>query len=171
MTRITAIIDVPDYVVRIENKLHIQERQVYIAFDDSVEDSPKERGGPAAYALRGKLNEWIRTLDQETNQVMSQNGQPIKALQFTECSAMLLEFESKEYADHFRAYCAEKNLLTRICSTAKIQTRLYRLVLKFVPCDGSFSPEDTSQLRAIETEHKLEEGTILATSWIKKPER
>lgn len=163
--------DAPDYVVRIENKLRIQERQVYIAFDDSVEDSPKERGGPAAYALRGKLNEWIRTLDQETNQVMSQNGQPIKALQFTERSAMLLEFESKEYADRFRAYCAEKNLLTRICSTAKIQTRSYRLVLKFVPCDGSFSPEDTSQLRAIETEHKLEEGTILAASWIKKPER
>ena len=40
---------------------------------------------------------------------------------------------------------------------------------KFIPCDGTFTPEDKEQLRAIEEEHKLESGSILSASWIKKP--
>ena len=163
--------DTPEYVTRIENRLRIQERQVYITFDNNATDSPKERSGTAAFALRGKINEWIRALDQETHQVMSPAGQPIKALQFTERGAMLLEFESKDYADRFNIYCRDNNLLKRICNTAKIQQRTYRVIMKFVPCDGSFSPEDETQLRTIEAEHKLDKGAIVAASWIKKPER
>ena len=72
--------EVPEYITRIENRLHIQERQVYISFDNEAADSPKERSGLAAYVLRGKINEWIRSLDQETNQVTSTSGQPIRAL-------------------------------------------------------------------------------------------
>lgn len=138
--------EVPEYITHIENRLHIQERQVYISFDNEAADSPKERSGSAAYVLRGKINEWIRLLDQETNQVMSTSGQPIRALQFTERSAMLLEFDSKPHADHFQTYCKNKELLTRICSTAKIQAQTCHVILKFVPCDGSFSPENKDHL-------------------------
>ena len=42
--------------------------------------------------------------------------------------------------------------------------------MKFVPCDGSFSPEDENQLRVLETEHNLKVGSIIVASWIKKPE-
>ena len=42
--------------------------------------------------------------------------------------------------------------------------------MKFVPCDGTFTPEDKDQLHTIETDHKLEEGTIILAAWIKKPE-
>ena len=162
--------EVPEYITHIENRLRIQERQVYISFDNEVADSPKERSGSAAYALRGKIDEWIRSLDQETNQVTSTSGQPIKALQFTERSAMLLEFDLKSHADHFQTYCKDKELLTCICSTVKIQARTCRVVFKFVPCDGSFSPENKDHLRTLESEHNLEEGSIIAASWIKKPE-
>ena len=51
--------EVPEYITHIENRLHIQERQVYISFDNEAADSPKERSGSAAYVLRGKINEWI----------------------------------------------------------------------------------------------------------------
>ena len=51
--------EVPEYITRIENRLRIQECQVYISFDNKVADSPKERSGLAAYVLRGKINEWI----------------------------------------------------------------------------------------------------------------
>ena len=113
--------ELPKYITCIENRLRIQECQVYISFDNEAADSPKERSGSTAYALRGKINEWIWSLDQETNQVTSTSGQPIKALQFTERSAMLLKFDSKSHADHFQTYCKDKELLTCICSTAKIQ--------------------------------------------------
>lgn len=123
-----------------------------------------------AYSLHSKVNKWIRALDQETNQVMSTAGQPIKTPQFMECSTILLKFDSKVLANHFQLYCRDKDLLTRICSTVKIQTHTCQVVMKFVPCDGSFSPEDKSQLRVLEMEHNLEVGSIVVASWIKKPE-
>ena len=43
--------------------------------------------------------------------------------------------------------------------------------MKFMPCDGSFSPEDEDQLCTIKTEHKVDKGVIVVVSWIKKPER
>ena len=70
--------DTPEYIMCIENRLQIQEHQVYITFDNNVADSPKEHSGTAAFALCGKINEWIRSLDQEAHQVMSTAGQPIK---------------------------------------------------------------------------------------------
>ena len=163
--------EIPEYVTRIENRLRIQERQAFITFDNEAADSPKERNGSAAYALRSKINEWIRSMDQETNQVTSTSRQPIKALQFTERIAMLLEFNSKEHTDRFQTYCKDRELLTRICSTAKVQARTCRVVFKFVTCDGSFLPENKEHLRTLESEHNLEEGSIITASWIKKPER
>ena len=133
--------------------------------------SPKECNRIAAFALQGKINEWIRVLGQEMHQVMSPAGQPIKVLQFTEWGAMLLKFKSKDYADHFNTYCRDNNLLKQICNTVKIQQRTYRVVMKFVPCNGSFSSEDKAQLCTIEAKHKLDKGVIVVTSWIKKPER
>ena len=162
--------EVLEYIMHIENRLCIQECQVYISFDSEAADSPKERSGSAAYMLRGKINEWIRSLDQEANQVMSTSGQLIKALQFTERSAMLLEFNLKSHTDPFQKYCKDKGLLMCICSTAKIQARTYHVVFKFIPCDSSFSPENRDHLRTLESEHNLKEGSIAVASWIKKPE-
>ena len=163
--------DMLEYVTCIENRLQIQECQVYITFDNNMADSPKEHSRTAAFALHGKINEWIRSLDQEAHQVMSPAGQPIKVLQFTERGAILLKFESKEYTDHFNTYCRNNNLLRQICSTVKIQPHTYQVVIKFVPCDGSFSPKDNTQLCAIEAEHNLDKGAIVAAMWIKEPER
>ena len=42
--------------------------------------------------------------------------------------------------------------------------------MKFIPCDGTFAPEDEDQLCTIETDHKLEEGMIILAAWIKKLE-
>ena len=77
-------LDAPEYVTRIEKRLRIQEKQVYVAFDKSNKSSPKERGGQAAFTLQEKLNEAMHALDQETNQISSVTRQPIKALHFTE---------------------------------------------------------------------------------------
>ena len=113
---------------------------------------------------------WV--LDQETNQVSLAAGQHIKALQFTENDAILLEFESTSSANRFRSYCKDSNnnLLPCICSSAKIQPHLYQLVAKFILCDGSFSLECQDQLHLIEADHNLKHRSIVSASWIKRPE-
>ena len=83
---------------------------------------------------------------------------------------MLLEFDLKSHTDHFQTYCKDKELLTCICSTTKIQAQTCRVVFKFMPCNGSFSPGNKDHLRTLESEHNLEEGSIIAALWIKKPE-
>ena len=163
-------LNMPEYVTRIENRLHIQERQVSISFDKEAEDSPTERGGPATYALCEKLNEHLCALDQETNQVSLVVDQHIKSLQITENNTILLEFVSSKSTEHFKQYCNDNTLLSCICSTAKIWPHLYCLVIKFVLCNGSFSPENQDQLCQIEIDHSLETRSIVATSWIKIPE-
>ena len=161
----------PEYAIRLENRLRIQEKQVYVTFSKDADDSPTDQGSTAAYKLRSKLNEQLRALNQETNQVDQATGQPIRALHFTERSALLIEFDSTNTAAKFRTYCNDFDFLSNICSTATIQPRTYRLIMKFVPCDGSFAPDNEEQLRDIETDHDLENGSLISASWIKKPER
>lgn len=159
----------PDYIQRIKNRLALQSKQLYISFEASDTQAPKDRGGPAAFVLRGKLNELMKELDIKTGQQSTSSGAAIKALQFTERSAMLLEFDTPDSTARFNKYAKEHNLLTRICPTAKIQPRTYRIVMKFVPCDGTFDPSDRSQLRELESDQDLPDDAILAASWIKKP--
>ena len=121
--------ETPEYITWIENRLHIQEHQVYITFNNNTVDLPEECSGTEAFTLWGKINEWIRVLDQEMYQVMSPAGQPIKVLQFTEQGAMLLKFKSKDYTDCFNTYCRDKNLLKQIWNTAKIQQCTYQVVM------------------------------------------
>ena len=162
--------DTPEHITCIENKLHIQDQQIYITYNTNEVDSTTSKGGAAAYMLCGKLNEIMQSLDQESNQVSNTSSHLIKSIQFTERSALLIECESSNTANQLRTYCMEKGLITHLYSTAKIQPCVYCLVLKFVPCDGSFNPNNQEQLHILETEHKLEEGSILSAAWIKRPE-
>lgn len=156
--------DTPEHIT------HIQDQQIYVTYEVNAEDSPTNRGGIAAYALCGKLNEMMCSLNQETNQITNTSSHLIKSIQFMERRALLIECESNIMANWLKIYCAEKGLLTHLYSTAKLQLHTYHLVLKFVPCDGTFNPNDPEQLHALESEHKLEEGSILTASWIKRPE-
>ena len=72
--------------------------------------------------------------------------------------------------ERLKSYFNKKDLLPHICSTAKGQPQPYRLVLKFIPCNGSFSPANEDHLHSLEVDHGIEEGSIIAASWIKKPE-
>ena len=72
--------------------------------------------------------------------------------------------------ERLKSYFNEKDLLSCICSTTKVQPQPYRLVLKFVPCDGSFSPANEDHLHSLEVDHRIKEGSIITASWIKKLE-
>ena len=72
--------DAPKYVTRIENKLRIQDRQVFVAFDGDAVDAPKDKGGGAAYALCSKLNEWLRLFNQEADVVTNTSSHLVKSV-------------------------------------------------------------------------------------------
>ena len=91
-------------------------------------------------------------------------------VQFSKHNGLLIECDSNATATQVRSYCVEENLLTKISTSAKLQSRTYRLVLKFVPCNSTFNPDDTDQLQALEMSHGLAEGSISSATWIKKPE-
>ncbi|KAJ3472860.1 hypothetical protein NLI96_g13223 [Meripilus lineatus] len=60
--------------------------------------------------------------------------------------------------------------LTSIHSSAAILPPSYHIICRFVPCNGSFDPDDRSDLDDIETSHGLQKGSIRAAKWIKPPE-
>ena len=161
----------PDHVVQTTNRLLISAKQAYVSYEANDPKVPKDRGGPAAFQLRMKLNNRMKEIDTITKQVTEMSGFAIRALQFTERSAILLEFDSVESVKRFKTHCAENSLLTnQICPSAKLQPHSFRVIMKFVPCTGEFTPSDRSHLREIEEDLGLPEGSIMTATWIKKPE-
>ena len=72
-------------------------------------------------------------------------------------------------AECIHSYCKNRNLLIKICTSAKIQPGMYRIMMKFVPYNGTFSPKDDTHLHIVELNHNLKHSSILSASWIKKP--
>ena len=115
-----------------------------------------------------KLNNELSTLEASCPSPESRHT-VIRALQYTDHNALLIEFDTPDSAKAFRSYCTLSNFLSHISPAAKILPRVFRIIMKFVPCDGSFVPKDENQLRIIEKDHNLEEGSIISDNWIKKP--
>ena len=67
----------------------------------------------------------------------------------------------------------EKNdfLLKELSPKAHIRPRAYSVILRFVPCNGSFDPSNDKHLHNIEEENNLQVGSITAASWCKCPDR
>ena len=95
----------------------------------------------------------------------------IQVLQFTDRNAVLLEFDSPEAVNFFKAKNTADHFITsHLCPSAILQPCPHRVVLHFVPCDGSFNPLDMEQLHQIEEDLELPPHSITSASWIKKPE-
>lgn len=89
-------------------------------------------------------------------------------VQFSKHNGLLIECDSNATATQVRSYCVEENLLTKISTSAKLQLHTYHLVLKFVPCNSTFNPDNADQLQVLEMSHDHAEGSISSAAWIKK---
>ena len=158
----------PEHILHIENRLRLQERQIYITLDSDTIILYADRRRTEAIELQMKLNNELSTLEASCPSPESRHT-VIRALQYTDHNALLIEFDTPDSAKAFRSYCTLSNFLSHISPAAKILPRVFRIIMKFVPCDGSFVPKDENQLRIIEKDHNLEEGSIISDNWIKKP--
>ena len=116
----------PRHAQQITNHLLITVKQAYVSYETNNPKAPKDRGGPAAFQLHMKLNNHMKELDTITNQVNEMSSSAIRALQFTEHSAILMEFKSAKSTKHFKTHRTENSLLTsQICPTARLQPHSY----------------------------------------------
>ena len=182
--------DQPEYIQHITNRLRIAERQLYITYDSNDAKAPKEKSSTYATRLKSSLNSLLNGTPAETpNGVPSAStpslpnpaiptppavGTPdanSRALRFMDRNAILLEFDSLDSVNGFQTVNREKHILTsHFCSSAAIQPCPYKVILCFVPCDGSFDLADAEHLHQIEDDLNLPPHSITTALWIKKPE-
>ena len=160
----------PEHILHIENRLRLQERQIYITLNPDTIILHADRRRTEAIELRTKLNNELSALEASRPSPESRHT-VIRALQYTDCNALLIEFDTPDSVKAFCSYCTSSNFQSHISPVAKILPRVFHIIMKFVPCDGSFDPKDENQLRIIEKDHDLEEGSIILADWIKKPSR
>ena len=133
--------------------------------------APRHKSRPSTLQLHLNLN---MILNQYTNVADSSQHQPdctICALRFTNHNVLLLKFNSADSAHTFRSHNSEHNLLaSQVCPSAHIQPHLYRVIMRFIPCDGSFDPTDATHLHQIEEDLDLPLHSITSANWIKKLE-
>ena len=158
----------PEHILHIENRLRLRERQIYITLDPDTIILHADRRRTEAIELRTKLNNELSALEASCPSPESRHT-IIRALQYTDCNALLIEFDTPDSVKAFCSYCTSSNFQSHISPAAKTLPRVFHIIMKFVPCDGSFDPKDENQLRIIEKDHDLEEGSIISADWIKKP--
>ena len=157
-----------NFIQRITNRLNIAAKQHHITYNPTDTKAPKEKNSLVAQQLRVKLNNMLKDL--ETNPTQNNDKRPtaIRALQLLERNAILLEFDTQTGAAEFQTLCDTQDILsTYICPSARLQTRAYRIILRFVPCDGDFDPTNRSCISQIETNLNLAENSII--QWGTKP--
>ena len=62
-------------------------------------------------------------------------------------------------------------LLKGLSPKAQIRLRAYAVIFRFIPCHGSFNPNNEEHLRNVEKENDLPANSISAASWCKHPDR
>ena len=160
----------PVHIQQLINRLSITQRQVYITYDSTDPKTPKERNGPATHLLCTKLKDLLQQ-QKHTSDPTTDNLNTIRTLRFMEQSAVLLKLESVQVVCKFQTLCEEQGLLsTLLCPSVTFTPHAYRVILHFVPCNGSFNPSDYEHLHQIEEDLNLPPHSITSTSWIKKPE-
>lgn len=162
--------DEPSHITRITQRLLTAAKQIYVEYNADDPKAPTDRSGPAIHELRTKFNAWMKEIDTAKNAVTESSGFAIRAISILEKNAILFEFDSVDSAKRFQEYCEHNFLLARLCDSAKIKPRTYRLIFKFVPCDGSFDPNNNDHIRYIEEDQCLPQGAIVSASWVKRPE-
>ena len=124
----------------------------------TIEDQRKLRDD-----LTRKLTEAVRVSDPDFN-----NPRAIRGVKILNNFDVLLEFDSDASTNLFRKHA--DTILSQFCTSARIRPRLFPLIFRFVPCKGSFDPEDASHIRDMEEDNGAPPNSIASAVWCKKPD-
>jgi hypothetical protein len=135
--------------------------------------------------LRNDLNSRLEELDAKTTPIFPPEENPlgtadtidrpktvIKGIHMRISGDFILELDSPNSVSRFIEYTNEHIFLLSVLSPgATVKPRTFSLICKFVPCASDFEPSNDECIRKIESDHNLKTGSILAASWLKRPDR
>ncbi|KAG6840467.1 hypothetical protein C0991_006563 [Blastosporella zonata] len=85
---------------------------------------------------------------------------------------LIVELDTPESAQRLLGYTAD-DLVDfpggLLGTSATVSKHPHHLIVRFVPCDGIFDPDNDNHLRQVEDDNFLPADSIVAASWLKKP--
>ena len=93
----------------------------------------------------------------------------IQALWSTNKNALLFKLNSLDVTCRLCSKITGHHFLKHICPSAFLQPHSFKVIMQFIPYNGSFDPSNTDHIHQIK-DHNLPLHSITAASWIKKPE-
>jgi hypothetical protein len=154
---------------RVQQRVALANRQLYIEVDSSDPQVPKDKSSIAQRKIRDRLNEAFIT-EAKARSPDFNVTHAIRGVSVLARSDFLIEFNNADTLALFTQYCEDHNLLLCICQSARIRPRTFPVILRFVPCDGSFDPNNRDHLRKVESENDLPQSSISSAAWCKRPE-
>jgi len=165
-------------LARVHQRVIQDARTALIQIDSKDSSAPSDRSPAGLAKLRSDFNEMLtRRMDPDLGMYEDSPAFPtaaLRGLHYLKYGAFLLDFDSADSARYFRDTIATEDSLliqTLFGATARFKPKSYELIIKFVPCNGSFSPSDRSHLDTIERDNNLPNNSIISASWIKPLDR
>jgi hypothetical protein len=158
--------------ISLQQRILLAACTIMVTRPPSTIPSQLDRSPAKAKEYRSKLTDAITQLDLsdlDTEEEQSIRKISIKGVQILPRGDILLEFSTASMVPLFRRINKEYDLTMCIAPDATIKDRMYPVILKFVPCNGSFSPSDREHLDDLETNTGLDSGSIVSAAWIKPP--
>lgn len=148
--------------IRVQQRMQLNARQIM------VEDVALKMNTPQEY--KDEINGWLQ--DYDATDIPEQGKRTaIRGIHIQDRGGLLLELDSDASAVRFKRYAESTDILDRLGAKASISIKPVQVIMRFVPCGGSFDPTDRDHLNVIERDLGLKDGAIMTATWIKKPER
>lgn len=142
---------------RLQQRLLLRTRMVMINSLDTIKNPATE--------MRETANVWLKEIDDFSEDDPKPNT-IIRTAALQSRGGLLLEFDSSDSANRFRYYIATSpDLKEKFGPEAAISELTYKLVMRFIPCDGGFEPSNPDHLRVIEEYNGLEAFSIVSITW------
>jgi hypothetical protein len=170
----------PENLTRLKQRI-LQSSCNVLIHTDPDNDKPIDQSN--IQEIRDKLNQHLHDLDEDQPPPFPSAEEPIEphnkpktivsGIQIRRNGDYLLDFNTPESAERFLSYARDHIflLIAHFGTSASIKTKKYPLIMKFVPCNGDFDPQNPRCLSEFETTSNLSKGSITSANWIKRPDR
>lgn len=159
---------------RIQQRIHQAARLILIQVDPPTTFPSPSPNPQALTKIRDDINTHLKDLDEF--ELDPDSSDPlktvVKGIQALNRGGFLFELDSPKSAERFKDRCSSTDLVTKHFGTsAKVKAKHFNLIIRFVPCDGTFDPADPTHLTEFEKENSLKPGDVASATWIKKVDR
>ncbi|KNZ78645.1 hypothetical protein J132_11086 [Termitomyces sp. J132] len=177
----------PAYALSTDDKICIQQHvlhnacTVLIKFNPMDDSAPTDPSVTGTSKLQDALNKMLKTLNNKQTSLNQGKDREIKVttlkthaigLKIINSSVYLTEFDTTDSADRFQHYATEYwEVINDIFSNSlDVIDKRFNLIVRFIPCEGPFDPDNFNNLHTIELKKSLPSMSITLALWLKNPD-